>query len=302
VYKDKKYPKVSIILVNYLNYKDTIGCIRSLHNITYPNYEIIVVDNSEDEESYEIIKNCSGINLIKSEKNLGFAGGNNLGIKIALAKDADYVLLLNNDTIVKENFLNELVIQSKDSSAGIATGKIYYLDQPTKIWGAGGRVDWKRGMGIFYGINEIDTHSKYNKQKYISFASGCMMFIKKEVLENIGLLNESFYMYCEDVEYCIRANRNGVMILYVPSSIVWHKIGLKKARGSYFHFYYIVRNTIFIIKKYTTVTQMIKYISFSIPYFIINALFELLKKNPDIMKAMLRGFYDGIIGNAGKVT
>ena len=139
-------PKVDIIILNYNGYKDTIECIKSLQDITYNNIDIIIIDNnSTDNSEYEIkkfISKSNNIQYIQSGKNIGFSGGNNIGIKLSLEKKSDYICLLNNDTVVEPDFLEPLIdIMEKDKSIGITSGKIMYYDEPTKIWCAGGYID-----------------------------------------------------------------------------------------------------------------------------------------------------------------
>ncbi|MBK7630774.1 MAG: glycosyltransferase family 2 protein [Ignavibacteriales bacterium] len=133
---------VFIIIINWNGYNDTNECINSILKISYPNYEILLVDNGSDKNEYEkVISLKSKATLIRSEKNLGFSGGNNLGIKYALDCGADYLLLLNNDTIVEPNFLNPLLkVFEEEINVGIVAPQINYFNEPKKIWSAGGKI------------------------------------------------------------------------------------------------------------------------------------------------------------------
>lgn len=161
--------KVSIILVNYNTTNDAIECIKSLSYIDYRNYEVIIVDNAsratEVDKLKKNIKNNDKCKLILSNENNGFAGGNNIGIKYALDNEADYVLLLNCDTEVKEDFLSKLIyeVENDNENVGIAEGKINYYNSKNLIWFAGGQIDWNKYAGNHFGEGELDSE-KYNEK------------------------------------------------------------------------------------------------------------------------------------------
>lgn len=221
--KDKKNPKIVIILLNYNNYNDTFNCVESLKKIKYSNFSIIIVDNKSTNDSLERLKNIenSKIKIIESGKNGGFAFGNNIGIKEALEQKAEYVLLLNNDTIVTPNFLDKLVeCFYIEHDIGIATSRIMYNDERDKIWYAGGNIDWNNLRAIHEGINQ--NIYKNNEKKVVGFASGCCMLISSECLKKVGDLPEDYFMYCEDMDYCIRVREFGYKIIYNSDSVIYH--------------------------------------------------------------------------------
>src|SRR3989338_7606720 len=192
--KYNKHPKIAIVILNWNGKTDTKECLNSLKNITYPNYEIILVDNGSVDGSVEMLeKEHPEIMLIKNKENLGFTGGNNVGIKKALEHNADYVLLLNNDTIVEPDFLGTMVgVAEQDASIGIIGPKIYYYSLPYVIWSAGGKYISFLGKARTNGINQTDG-PEYNVQKKVSWVTGCAMMIKREVFEKIGLLKEQYF-------------------------------------------------------------------------------------------------------------
>jgi GT2 family glycosyltransferase len=149
---------VYIIIVNWNGLKDTYECIRSVLNISYKNYTILVVDNGSDkDDSKEIATKFPEVITLRSESNLGFSGGNNLGIKYAMDKGAEYILLLNNDTIVEKDFLDVLVnIASKNQTIGLAVPKINYYSEPSKVWYAGGYISKFRGAALTEGCGKSD--------------------------------------------------------------------------------------------------------------------------------------------------
>lgn len=221
------YPRVFIIVLTWNGKKDTLACLDSLEHLTYPNFEIIVVDNaSNDGASNEIQRKFPNAELIVNSSNLRFAGGNNVGIKRAMELGAEYVLLLNNDTVVEKDFLSKLVGAAvADQAVGIVGPKIYYYDNPKTIWYAGGKIEWWKGWVSHIGIREEDE-GKYDAIMETDYITGCCLLIKREVIQQIGLLDEKYYIYGEDTDLCVRASRAGFKLLYVPASMIWHKLSV----------------------------------------------------------------------------
>ena len=221
----KSEPFIAIILLNYCNFRDTIACINSINGIDYNNYSVIVVDNHSPNNSVKELKKLenSHLQVLDSGKNGGFAYGNNLGISIALKQQADYVLLLNNDTLVTPDFLCKLLdCFNINSHVGIATCRIMYNDDREKIWYAGGDIDWTNLRAIHFDINGYQF--KQTKPIEVNFASGCCMLISKECIQKTGILPEDYFMYCEDIDYCIKAKENGYSIIYNPTAVIYHCI------------------------------------------------------------------------------
>lgn len=241
--------KVSIILLNYKGYQDTKECINSLKEIDYKNFNIIVVDNESGDGSLEKLQkdfvSTAGVELyfIPSGKNGGFAYGNNIGIKYALENGSDYVVLLNNDTLVEKDFLNILVEEAENhKDAGVVTGKILYESKRDSVWFGGGEINWNR----FYGF-----HSHYEDERYITFSTGCLMLIRKEALQKVGLLPEEYFMYYEDVDFCAMLQDAGFKIYYTPRSIIYHKVSASTGgEESPFAVYLNTKNRLRFMNKY----------------------------------------------------
>lgn len=252
---ENKEPSVCIILLNYNTYKDTIECIESLLDIKYENYKILIIDNNsiDASEKYisEYIENISNAYFIQSGKNLGFSGGNNIGIKWAMANCTDYICLLNNDTIVDPMFLNYLVDEMKNNKdIGISSGKIMYYDKPNVIWSAGGKIDELRCIG-HNGYMNLDENQIINERKEVTFLTGCLQLIRREVFENIGLYEEKYFLYMEDTDFCLRAYREGYKLMYVPKSKIYHKVSAScGGKESPIVTYYMNRNRLLFNKKY----------------------------------------------------
>jgi GT2 family glycosyltransferase len=218
------FPLIYVIILTWNGKADTLDCLQSLQNSTYPNARILVVDNASDDGTAEAVRSSfPNVELIRNDSNLRFAGGNNLGIEYSLRQGAEYVLLLNNDTVVNRDFLTPLVQKAEeDKQIGIVGPKIYY-NESRRIWFAGGRIEWWRGRISHVGIREADAH-QYDTPREVDYITGCCMLVKREVIDDVGTLDERFYLYCEEVDWCIRTHRAGYKVVYVPSSHIWHKV------------------------------------------------------------------------------
>lgn len=244
-------PKVSIILINFNNFKDTAACIDSINNITYPNYEIITIDNGSGDDSYDkLLANYPKQVFIQNKKNIGFAAANNVGIRYALRHGADYCLILNNDTIVKKDFLEPMVrFLEQNNKAGLTGGKIYFFSKPKTIWTIGGRVSLLRGGSVYYGGGEKDV-GQFNKVKEVGHISGCMCLIKRKVLQDVGFFSEQYFLRGEEWDFCYRVSRKGYKMFYIPDSVIWHKVSRTINRFSPEDIYNAYRAKIIFAKKF----------------------------------------------------
>lgn len=227
-------PKVFIVILNWNGQKDTLACLNSLKNLDYSNFKIILIDNASTDNSVGVFKSQipnfkNKITLIENKDNLGFPAGNNVGIKYALKNNAEYVLLLNNDTVVDKDFLKEIVAAGeKNVLIGILGPKIYFFDDPKRIWFAGGKFNWISGSSHI-GFGEIDK-GQFEISKEVNFITGCAMLIKKEVFEKIGFLDGRFFLYYEDTDFCLRAKKRGFKCLFAPRAKIFHKIPLENLK------------------------------------------------------------------------
>ena len=293
--------KVAIIIVNYNGYLDTKACVESIQKIKVEKgllYSIIVVDNGssqQDEKCIEYLKNNTI--FLEVNENKGFSGGNNIGIRYAIEKDYTHVLLLNNDTIVEVDFLDKLMkCVLTRTNVGAAIGKIYYYDEPDILWYAGGSVDYNIGMVWQHGNGKKDM-GQYDKEYEVGFVTGCMMLIPIEVIKKIGVLEEDFFLYAEDLEYSLRIHANGFKMYYFPEAVIYHKVGASSGREeiSMNTQYYMVRNIYKAFFKYQTCTQRVKSVAYNflrhIKY-ILNGKYK--------FKIVLEAYRDIILGKTGK--
>jgi len=254
------FPKVSVITVNWNNFNDSAECLESLRKTTYSNFEVIVVDNGSGGDDVSLLKQRFGdsIRLIVNDKNSGFAGGCNIGIKDALARGADYVVLLNNDTVVAPDFLEGLVrVAQSDERVGIAGGKVFCYELPELIWFAGGIINYRTGRTPIRGSGEADK-GQFDEIVRVDWISGCFMFISRDVLQAVGMLDERFFFGWEDVDLCVRAARKGFKVLFVPESRIWHKgFGInKRDRLMGMPVYYATRGQFLFMDKHFAKPQL----------------------------------------------
>jgi GT2 family glycosyltransferase len=242
-------PHVDIIILNWNGLADTLQCLRSLKGLEYSAYRVVVVDNGSTDGSPVIIrKQFPEVILIKNSENLGFTGGNNVGIHKALEDGADYTLLLNNDTEVAADFLYLLVKASESNTRiGIAGPIIYYYEQPRTIWSAGGKLN-SSGRSWMIGLDEYDTGQYGRDYRSVDFVTGCAMLVKNDVMNTVGILDDRFFAYYEETEWCTRVRKAGFMIVNVPNAKIWHKMPLDKRDSSPLVHYYMTRNRLLFLK------------------------------------------------------
>lgn len=256
IYNSDVNPSVAIIILNWNGKEDTYECLKSVQKLNYSNYQIIIVDNgSEDNSVLFFRQEFPDILMIENGTNLGYAGGNNPAIEMAIDKNFDYVLLLNNDAIVDPQLLNSFVDASKNNPlAGVFGAKIYHLNEPLKIWFAGGKILPNTLDASHEGGGEIDNNGSWEEIRPIDYACGCALFFKSDVVKTIGLLESKFFLMWEETDFCYRARRAGFECLFVPKALVWHKISASFKGGGegYLQKYFMVRNRLLWIERNTS--------------------------------------------------
>lgn len=279
-----KCPKVFIVILNY-NGKDVVRkCLTSVFKIDYPNFEVVFVDNNSIDGSLELAKiGFSKANFIKNEENLGFAAGNNIGIRFALERMADFVLLLNNDTEVESVFLNKLIeVAQKDEKIGIASPIIF--DGKTKeVWFSGGKILWNKMSSLHK--KDTPTQDFYESE----FITGCGMLVRAEVFKKIGLLDEDYFLYWEDADFSLRAKKAGFKNVVVSSSWIYHFEESEKNRKN--KIYWLVISGLIFFKKNTPLRK--KYwIKTYLAMRKAKNLWDVLTKKDEISLAVRKAYKD----------
>ncbi len=218
---------VAIILVNWNGKVVTLDCLASLQKVDAPDVRIVVVDNASQDGSVDAIRAAyPGVDLVVLPENRRFAGGNNAGIAHALAQGAEYILLLNNDTVVAPDFLTHMLHRfTAEQRCGMVTPKIFYADSPDRLWFAGGEISFWTGTMRHTGIRETDR-GQYDVSRDTGYATGCCLLTSRDVIRKTGALDESFFMYAEDADWSMRVRNAGYRIVYEPRARVWHKISV----------------------------------------------------------------------------
>jgi GT2 family glycosyltransferase len=237
-----------IIILCYNGVVDTLACLESLRRVTHPSFDTLVVDNaSQDGTPLQVRQHFPEVAVIETGANLGFAAGNNVGLRYALERGYDYALLLNNDTVVDPDFLTLLISTAQQNpEAGVVGPTIYYYDQPDLIWSAGGSINWKIGQTTMY--TDPAGPESAEQPRAVAFVTGCALLISRAAIERAGLLDERFFMYYEETEWCVRVGRAGFTILHVPAAKIWHKIPLNARCDKEYIAYYMTRNRLLFLR------------------------------------------------------
>jgi GT2 family glycosyltransferase len=302
-------PKVSAIVINWNGFKDTLECIESLLKTDYSNYDVIVVDNGSsklEQQQIRKLKETYGVNkisVVELNTNLGFANANNVGIRIALQKGAEYILLLNNDTLVDPKFLREMIkVAHTDTKIGILGPKMFYYsnnnnkDREKRVWYAGGKVNMyfthKQEAG------KIDV-GQYTNPKDVDYIAGACMLIRKEVFSAVGLLPREYFLGWEDIDFCISAKRRaGYRCIFVPGSYIWHKVSASYKRGNLSNkmVFYGFRNRVLMRYKFLPIHGFILFLVIHILIIMpVHMLFYCIKyKDASRISSMYKGLIAGI--------
>ncbi|SFM05353.1 glycosyltransferase family 2 protein [Pelosinus propionicus] len=297
---------VYIILVNYNSWQDTVECIESLKQMTYRSFKIIVVDNASSDNSAFELKKLKDVILINSMENLGFAGGNNIGIDIAIKNGATYIWLLNNDTVAHPESLKELVESASQYKLALLGGKVYKYGTESDIWYDGGDINWWKGKAYHTHIHLKDNNF-VKKPCNTEWISGCSMFASTKLFEQYRM-DEHFFLYFEDVDYCYKLHQAGIPLIVIPGGVVWHKTSSSVSKTSYIQFYYSIRNNLYFMQRYGALRYKVYYypyfiartVLFSIKYFLRGILYKDDTKKM-LGKAYMKGLSDFLRRKEGKL-
>jgi GT2 family glycosyltransferase len=248
--KDNTLPLVITVILNTNRKDDTLECLTSLANSTYPRHKIIVLDNASTDGSVEAIQaRFPIVEIIRLEENKGYAGNNNVGILAAFETNADWVFVLNEDTVLAPDCIQEMVAAAEeDQSAGIVGPMVYHHNEPDVIQSAGGAFGpYLESFHIAQ--NEKDI-GQFKQPTPVDWISGCAIMVRRHVIEDVGILDERFFYYWEETEWCLRAGRNGWKILNVPSAHLWHKGVQRDYRPGPSVTYYNTRNHFLMLAKH----------------------------------------------------
>lgn len=295
---------VAIVLVNWNGYAYTAKCLDSLRKISYQDFGVIVVDNASTDDSVEQLRaHYPEIVLLENSSNAGFTGGNNLALNHVLnTAKYDYVMLLNNDTEVTEGFLEPL-ITSLDSSTeiGAVQPKMRYVHDRSLIWNAGGKYNPWLGLPQTVGENQKDV-GQFDEARAVDWITGCCILMRVETLRSLGLLEEQYFAYFEDVDWSFRLKAMGKKLLYEPKSLIYHEAGVsgkrkEKGKEGYLSPFVIqlnVRNHLYFYRKHVKGLYKISAGFYQAGKVLAYALYFLLRGRKEKLKAVLKGLQEGL--------
>jgi hypothetical protein len=290
--------KVGILVLTFNNYADTRECMESLYALTYDHHEVIVVDNGSTDGSLQRLEGeFPQAVFVHIGDNLGYAGGNNRGIEVALERGAQLIWILNNDTVVDKDALSRLVDAARElPRAGIIGSKVYYHGDGKRLFFAGGQINAWTGETRHIGYREIDR-GQYDKRKAVDYINGCNLLARRECIEEIGLLDEAYFLYYEETDWAVRARRAGWEVIFVPTPGVWHKIEAGTGWISSTTAYYLTRNRLYFIRKNYT-----PHLPFALLFsFFLNAAFYAVPGKWGHLRMCVRGYKDFFTEKMGKL-
>ncbi len=244
--KESAYPLVYFVIINWNQAKLTSECLVSLQRQDYPNFRVVIVDNGSSDDSIQALrKDFPWVSFIEAGENLGYSGGNNLGIEFALDQSADYIFLLNNDTEVDPRMLGKLVeVLGRNERTGMVGPTMYYAEPHDMIWGAVNRIDWRGARVIRKDMGKTIQRDKLDNAptREVDYIDTCAILVKREVFESIGLMDSDYFINFDDLDMNVRARKSGFRIVYVPYAAMWHKVSAAMGIGSPSTTYYMTRN------------------------------------------------------------
>jgi GT2 family glycosyltransferase len=304
-------PHLDILILNYNGCDDTIACVESILKGWREGQEIVVVDNGSEDGSVEKLRRWAEehsssvelasetskwspvlksartrglcqVTILQSGRNLGFAGGNNLGIRYSLAKGSKWILLLNNDTIVEPDTLSALIDGAERSGADLAGCRVYKYDRPLSPWYLGGTFNWWGDRTVTSPLLPAVNGAVAVETDWIT---GCCLLVRREVFEVIGLLDQHSFLYYEDVDFCRRAAKAGFKRLVVVDAKIYHKISRSAVLGSALSRYHATRSRLYFHRKsHSRVSHLVFLITFAMSR-MLRSLIWLVQRRPDLIKA-----------------
>lgn len=245
--------RIGVVTVTYNSGAVIEGFMQSMMSQTYASYHLYIVDNASEDGTVAYLSNCSDarIRLIGNPDNRGIAAGNNQGIEAALRDGCDRVLLINNDTEFDPDLLAKMVAGAEQYGAQMLVPKIVYYDRPSVIWCAGGKFDRLEALGTVHCGEEEQDRGQYDTARVVEYSPTCCMLVDTEVFQRVGLMDEAYFVYYDDVDFCVRTMRAGIKLWYIPSTTVKHKVSsLTGGSKSMFTIRQCTRNKVYFIRKH----------------------------------------------------
>ncbi len=293
-------PKVTALVLNWNGLEDTLACVDSLARLDYGNLRVIVIDNgSKFSPAKEVSSRHAWVRIIENERNLGYAGGNNVGMRAALDEGAEFIWVLNNDVVVEPDSLDHLVAAAqRHERAGAVGGKVFRGDEPARLWMTWGRVTWLQSLIALEGRNRLDD-GRYDVERAVDWLPGCSILFRANALKEVGLFDEDYFAYHEDVEWAARARGYGWQCWFSGASRIHHSAhGSSGGEQTYVGFrkYLSARNSILYARSYARFHQkllMYAAIVITLPF---QFLRRLASGEQEGIYLKIRGWIDGLRG------
>ncbi|MFW6097167.1 MAG: glycosyltransferase family 2 protein [Chloroflexota bacterium] len=289
-------PAVCVIIITWNGLEDTVACLETVYDQTYDNLHVIVVDNGSDDGTFEqVAEKFPETELIQLPENIGAVRGYNVGFRRALESDYPYLFLLNNDTLLAPDCIAELVKEAESApDVGLVMPKIYYADEPKLIWSVGTRANPLNLEIVQLGYNEVDE-GQWREPTDIDDAPFCAVLMKRTMMDDVGLPDEIFYFYYEDMDYCLRARRRGYRLRLAPAATMWHKVS-SSSGGSDTprERYWMARSGVLYFRKHAHFWQWPIILFWRTGSATRTTMRLLRKRRMDSLKAYWRGLWHGI--------
>jgi GT2 family glycosyltransferase len=282
-------PLISIITINWNTPQLTIQFLNSLKALAYPNFEVIIVDNHSDIDStQDFVAAFPGVQVIRLDRNAGFSGGNNAGIRTC---KGEFIFIVNNDTEVTPDLLDNLLIPfQSDNSVGVTCPKIKFFDRPDIIQYAGFKpINIFTGRTRALGSLEYDK-GQHDKGGYTNGAHGCAMMVSRKVIDKVGLLPENFFLYYEEWDWSLRILKSGFKIYYQPQAVIFHKESMTVGKHNPLKTFYLTRNRILFMRRNSNLFQFSVFLGFFLLFTLPKSLIKyFFKKQFRHLKYFLKG-------------
>ena len=292
--------KLAIVVLNWNGLEDTRALLRTLERCRVPagwSAEVMVVDNgSTDGSAQRIGAEFPQVDVLALPENLRFAGGNNQGIARALAAGADAIMLLNNDTEADPALLERLLLAlEQHPEAGAVAPLIYFAAPSRRIWYAGGRCTPALGLAAHRGLRQLDR-GQYRSIERTGYLTGCCLLARRAVWEKVGLLDERYFIYAEDADWCLRARRAGFALLFVPTARLWHKVSASAGASSPFKIYQRLRANLTLFARNARGLARLTWAPAFVAQQFALAGWLALSGHADAARAVPRALWDGMLG------
>jgi GT2 family glycosyltransferase len=286
---------VYVVTLTWNQKEDTLSCLDSLVQMRYPHIQLLLVDNGSVDGTVEAVrKRFPDVEIIVNPSNLGFAGGFNVGMRHALAQGADFVFIINNDTFVEPNILDELLAYAAPPDVGMLAPKIFYADDPNRIWSLGGKRHPLTLEMTAKADGQMDD-GQWDRVLEQDYLVGCALLVKRQLLEEVGLFDTGYRpIYYEDVDYSLRARQAGYRLLLVPTAHMWHKVSASGGgSGSPRERYLMALNSVRFFRKHVRGWRWLVVVPYRLGSAIKTTIRLLVQGRTDSVLSYWRGLRDG---------